>query len=280
MSAYLKKSMALVVAAMSLGFASDAFSGNQSTTNELSTIVVTGYYNWDNPFDVAGGAFNWTIDDYNSWDVGISDNEGGGGGGGDYSPISSTCSDLSARKPMNCPNPIALPNGYAYGNELYPGGSGIPRLLYWIDSVGGVNSGARELARSGLALHTIDIADAFITGDRANERLLLSIQAACRMQHDVDQQNSWTSGTVTHMERNCLEVLERLQAEAGDPGFRGYFFNWLSREGIHLDDLGIPESVLDWLSPTNSLRIRQNAITADTQCAQWWIDAQANQCIP
>lgn len=104
------------------------------------------------------------------------------------------------------------------------------------------------------------------------------------MQHTADEQNPWVVVEMSHMERNCLEVLALLQAEAGNPGFRSYFFDWLEREGLHLDDLqidgvGIPETLIDWLSPSNSLRIRYDMISADSKCAKWWIDAQANQCI-
>jgi hypothetical protein len=101
------------------------------------------------------------------------------------------------------------------------------------------------------------------------------VQDACRRQNLADDH---TFTAMTAMEQNCLDVLERLQAEAGDSGFRGYFFQWLDREGIHLDDLGIPETMLDWAAPSNSLRIRQQRVNADAVCAQWWIDAQANQC--
>lgn len=281
MSIYLKKSIAAIVMALSLGHAVDSFAANSSTGPEdLDTIFVPP---WDNPYDVANDAFNWTLADYQAWDVGMSD-ESGGGGTYNPTPTSTPCDFLRLHKPQNCPNPIPLPNGYAYGRDAYPGGSGIPRLLYWIDLVEGVHPAVRDFVRRGLSLHTIDIAQAYVTGDRANERLLLTVQAACNMQHAADQQNPlytqnpFGNPESSPMERNCLEVLERLQAEAGDPGFRGYFFEWLGREGIHLDDLGIPESVVDWLSPSNSLRIRHNVITADAQCAQWWIDAQANQC--
>lgn len=263
--------------AMSLGYAADSFANNSSTGPQVfDEIRIVA---WDNPFDVANDAFDWTIADYDAWDAGVSYYEGGSGGGGDYSPppAPSLCDELRDRKPSNCPNPIPFPNGYGYGRGTYPSGSGIPRLLYWIEHVGGVDATAREWARSGLSLHTIDLSQAFISTDRANERLLLSVQSACRMQYGADQQNPLLVD-ISHMQRNCLEVLERLQAEAGDPGFRGYFFDWLEREGLHLDDLGIPETLLDWLAPSNSLRIRYNTVSADATCSKWWIDAQANQC--
>ncbi|MEQ1514556.1 MAG: hypothetical protein ABL934_18015 [Lysobacteraceae bacterium] len=275
MSIYLKKSIAAIVMAMSLGYATDSFANNSSTGPDVfDEMQIVG---WDNPYDVSNEAFDWTIADYDAWDVGTSEESGGGGS---YSPppAPSLCDELRDRKPDSCPNPIPFPNGYGYGRDAYPSGSGIPRLLYWIEHVGGVDSAAREWARSGLSLHTIDITQTFISIDRANERLLLSVQSACRMQSEADQQNPLLVD-MSHMQRNCLEVLERLQAEAGDQGFRSYFFDWLEREGLHLDDLGIPETMLDWLAPSNSLRIRYDTISTDAKCAKWWIDAQANQCI-
>ena len=275
MSTYLKKSIAAIIAAMALGHGINAYANNSSTgPDTMDTIFVFG---WDNPYDVANDAFNWTIDDYNAWDVGIS-NESGSGGTGSYDPppIASECDKIKQRKPMNCPNPIPYPSGYGYGRDFYPSGSGIPRLLYWIEHVPAVDPGARDVARSGLALHTFDLTQQFVTRDRANERLLLAVQDACRRQNLADDH---TFTAVSAMEANCLEVLTRLQAEAGDPGFRGYFFDWLQREGIHLDDLGIPETLLDWMAPSNSLRLRQEHASADAVCSQWWTDAQANQCV-
>jgi hypothetical protein len=279
MSAYLKKSVAAIVMAMSLGHAVDTLANSSTGPEyELDPIHV---FAWDNPYDVANDAFDWTIADYNAWDVGMSDDLGGGGGGGgggeDPSPTPTPCELLQRNKPANCPNPIPYPNGYAYGRDQYPGGSGIPRLIYWIDFVGAVDPTAREFARRALSHHTIDLTQPFVTMDTANERLLLSVQTACHLQQAADRANFSLVGP-TQMELNCLEVLERLQAEAGDPGFRGYFYQWLDREGIHLDDLGIPETVIDWFAPNNSLRIRYNTITADATCSKWWIDAQANQC--
>jgi hypothetical protein len=75
-----------------------------------------------------------------------------------------------------------------------------------------------------------------------------------------------------------VDLLERLQAEAGDPGFRSYFFDWLNREGLALDDLGIPETLINTLSPSNSLQVKFNMVTADAQCSKWWTDVTANQC--
>ena len=275
--------------AMTLGHAIDGFAANNSTTdvNDLDTIPIRV---WDNPFEVVDSAFDWSMEDYEAWDINMNGEcgEGGCGEGGngsvEYSPEQSPCEDLRKIKPQNCPNPIPLPNGYAYGRDVYPGGSGIARLLYWIEIAENVDPSAREYARRGLSYHTIDIAQTFVTGNLANERLLLSVHTACSLQHAADQQNPlytqnpFFNPEFSPMERNCLEVLEILQAEAGNPGFHGYFYDWMEREGVHLDDLGIPESLVEWLAPSNSLRLRHDTITANGQCAKWWIDAQANQC--
>lgn len=167
MSTYLKKSIAVVVAAMSLGLASDAFAGNNSSTNELETIHIVG---WDNPFDVANDAFDWTIDDYNVWDVGVSYNDDSGGGGDDDSSpqTNASCAQLRAAKPQNCPNPIPFPAGYGYGDGQYASASGIPKVLYWINHLGGVSPSARQVAINGLSCHTSAITNSFISLERAN----------------------------------------------------------------------------------------------------------------
>ena len=275
MRAYLKKIIAVTIFAISVGHAIDGYANNSSTDreNELPPVEVT----WDRAADIYE-YFGWSDVDYQRWEDNMN-GDGNEGGGGDYAPDVSDnrCSQLRDTKPLNCPNPIPMPSGYSYGRDAYPGGSGLPKLMYWIDFVGGVSPLAREHARQGLSHHTIDLMDEFLPLNIANERLVLSVQTACGLQNIEDQNNTFLVG-ISHMEQRCIEVLERLQAEAGNPGFRGYFFSWLDREGIHLDDLGIPETILDFLSPSNSLTIKYNTIVADKKCAKWWIDAQANQC--
>lgn len=275
MSAYLKKIIAVTVFAISMGHGIDSYANNSSTDKEhdLPPVEVT----WDRAEDIYT-YFGWSDTDYQRWEEDIN-SESNDGGGGEYIPDVSNnrCSQLRETKPPLCPNPIPMPSGYAYGQGAYPGGSGLPKLMYWIDFVGGISPLAREHARRGLSLHTSDLLDEFVSFDAANQRLILSVQTACGIQNSEDQNNSFIIG-ISHMEQRCIEILERLQAEAGNPGFRGYFFSWLDREGIHLDDLGIPESILDYLSPSNSLTIKYNNISAEKKCARWWIDAQANQC--
>lgn len=275
MNAYLKKSVAIVVAAMALGMAGDTFATDSTTGPEwMETIHVLA---WDNPYDVANDAFDWTIADYNAWDVGVSDNGGNEGGGGPP-PESLPCAHLRQTKPASCPNPIAFPVGYNYGQGQYAGGSGLPKLLYWIHHQDGVGPAARQAARNGLAYHTSALANGFISLDRANESLLLAVHEACQLQTQyIDGINVFNTG-LTASEIKCVDLLERLQAEAGDPGFRSYFFDWLNREGLALDDLGIPETLINTLSPSNSLQVKFNMVTADAQCSKWWTDVTANQC--
>lgn len=275
MSTYLKKSITAIIAAMALGHGIDAYANNSSTGPQtMDTIFVFG---WDNPYDVANDAFNWTIADYNAWDVGVS-NEGNGGGGGTPPATEKPCDHLRAEKPANCPNPIPFPHGYSYGFGQYAGGSGIPKLIWWIDHEDGVDQSARQIARNGLAYHTDAIANIFISLTQANQSLILAVQAACHQQHIIDSENPMIVAPVSWAEQRCLDVLERVQAESGDAGFRGYFYEWLNREGIHLDDLGIPETVIDLLSPSNSLNTKYNMVSADAKCSKWWNDVQANQC--
>ncbi len=126
MNVYLKKAIAAIVMAMTLGHAIDCFAANNSTTdvNDLDTIPIRV---WDNPFEVVDSAFDWSMEDYEAWDINMNGEcgEGGCGEGGngsvEYSPEQSPCEDLRKIKPQNCPNPIPLPNGYAYGRDVYPG---------------------------------------------------------------------------------------------------------------------------------------------------------------
>lgn len=110
MSGYLKKSIAIVLAAISMGVSSNA----AASTTTLEGVSAVGY-SWEDY-----GPYYWSIDDYyNVWDNHYM-GAGGSGGGGGADLIS--CDFLKMMKPDACPNPIPYPTGHDYGRDLLPGG--------------------------------------------------------------------------------------------------------------------------------------------------------------
>ncbi len=77
-------------------------------------------------------------------DVSNGGNHGGGGDGGQGSTgPHPRCTELLARKPPQCPNPIPLPGGPEYGRERYPNGSGLAKLLYYREQPSHVTASPR-----------------------------------------------------------------------------------------------------------------------------------------
>lgn len=274
MSAYLKKSIATIVAALALG----TFTGSlNADTGTMSTVTAIGW-GWDNPYDVSNQYFGWSDNDYLSWYDSVSDSSGGGYD--DPSPPVTPCDEIRRVKPDSCPNPIPLPNGFGFGRDNLYGGTAIPKILYFIEHRSGVDAQARQIAQNGLDQHTRNLTDEFTSDTLATERLLMSIQLSCKLQQEAMEplrESGWLIG-VSPQERDCIEMLEVLRAEAGDPGFTRWFSGWLGRKGVELSDLGIPQTVLNQFSPPSSLSVKGDLVRKDSKCAKWWALAQENHC--
>jgi hypothetical protein len=267
LSSYLKRSIMLVVASMALSHASTASAYDTTIFDEV------GINGIDNPFDVGHGGM---------FDSGATDAPGTSGssseGGGDPS-LEVSCAQLRINKPENCPNPIPYPSGYTFANDRLPGGSGIPKAIYFADHVSGVSATARITIHTALSRHTSELAGHFAPTPTAHATLLDSVSRACADQRTYDTPTRTALGLqITYQERKCLVVLERLTAEVKGAGFVAWFTEWLANNGVALSDLGIPQTVLDLASPANSLQIKNTIATREGKCAGWWHLVEYNKC--
>jgi hypothetical protein len=279
-NSYLKKSIAAIIAfgAFGMSMQAGAIGGNNSTTNEFDEQHISG---WLNPYDVASGAFDWTINDYNAWEVGVSDPEASlNGGGGESNPEdSSSCAELLLNKPSSCPNPIAMPSGASYARESFPAGSGLARLNYLSTNLPGASARAQSTVTSALTYHTALIANRTYPFEYINQGLITSVAQACDEQHADDAYARAFGGiSMTDAERRCLQTLELLGRETGNSSFISWFLQWIGQNGIDSEDLGIPDTIRYVLAPENSLEIKYNITTANATCSAWWAAVETKHC--
>lgn len=277
-NSYLKKTIATIVAFAALGSslqAEAAYASNGSTGDVIDEIIVEA---WDNPYDVVNDAFDWTIEDYERWDVGLPDpDNNGASGGGD----GLKCAQLLIDKPQNCPSPVAFPSGPDFGRDQFAGGSGIAKSLYYARDFSHAAPEARAIVLDALDLHTRWIAQQTTDLDFINQGLVMSIAEACSAQHSYDRQNNApivTVNNLTYGEDKCLEVLEVMVAELQDTGFVRWFNRWLNQNYIDTNDFGVPNTVNNVINSESSFTVKYNLVTATAVCASWWAQVQAQQC--
>lgn len=136
----------------------------------------------------------------------------------------------------------------------------------------------RGIARQALSDLIDRFTDSFTGFDEAVDIFADAFQQACEAQSDA-LSGVRAPGVVTDSERQCSTAIDRILAEANRQiGFTDWFVQWSNRNGFSLADLGIPQAVINFLSPENSLTIAFEKASADAQCSQWWDSAQTYQC--
>lgn len=197
--------------------------------------------------------------------------DGSGAGGGYGGGTNNACAVLAASKPDDCPDPVPTPSGASYGQDLYPNGSALNRLI-------GLTNGnqilpvTKAMLNSALSAHTRDMAKLTIPMSEINAELLDSVQRACQWQAAHALYGAY--GT-----RFCGEAYGRLQQEAGLPGYLDWLAGWLELNNI---DLGYPVELLKafigLVSPENSLKIKYEQVGKDIECGNWWKQVEENGC--
>lgn len=183
------------------------------------------------------------------------------------------CPFLASTKPQNCPNPIPAPQGHDYAKGRFVGGSGMARAIYFVDQQAGVVPAAKDTFRFALSTHTSAIRNRTNPLDAVNRVLIRDLQIAC------DRQLAASIGPVTNADRACLEIVDRLNAEANNhQSYVSWFINWAANFGINLADWGIPQTVINALSPENSLSRKYEIVTEDAKCAAWWQEVRDSAC--
>ncbi|MGM1044255.1 hypothetical protein [Stenotrophomonas sepilia] len=210
--------------------------------------------------------------------LGDNDNGGGGGsggGGGEGSP-SVPCATLILQKPAECPNPIPMPGGIDYGREQFAAGSGLAKTLYYHQQDSTAPKARGQIAVA-LNTQTNLMAEGTYTMNEINEMVFTYFSLACKYQTEAS--NAYRIGLgLTVPEKNCLDAMGKLQAEAAQTmSFTGFFLNWLNKEGISISDF-FPQTIVNLLSPANSTTVKYNLITKDATCSRWWQQIEQNQC--
>lgn len=222
--------------------------------------------------------------------------DGGGGGSGGWGGAESTfddcsvrhctdpgerkaaCDALRASKPSQCPNPIPFPRGYAYGTNSFPSGSGLARVIYFIEHQTSVSSAARQKAKDALGLQTTEFARMTVPFDETMGRVNVLLVEACDLQLEAVG-GIFPPGALTESEKQCLRALDTVLAEqAKQKTFLSWFIDWTKLHGLSLSDLGIPQSIVDALSPKNSLTIKYEKVTTDAICSRWWEEVEELHC--
>ena len=76
-----------------------------------------------------------------------------------------------------------------------------------------------------------------------------------------------------------MATMDRIMAEGGEnQTMMDWFFGWRDAYKIDLGDLGIPQTIVSWITPENSLNAKYQKATADAKCAKWWVQVQNQQC--
>ena len=240
-------------------------------TNDLPTVDVPPPPDWDPP--------DWNpppIDPGNGGGGGDGGGGGGGGGvGGDPSPAV-PCPTLILQKPAECPNPIPLPGGLDYGRDQFANGSGLAKVLYYREQESTAPK-ARGQVTVALNAQTSMMAEGIYSNNAINDIFFTYMSYACKYQTEAS--DGYRIGlTLTVPERLCLEAMGKAQAEAEQTmSFVPFFMNWLNKEGVDLSDL-FPQTLVNLLSPENSMTVKYNLVTKDATCSRWWQQMEQNQC--
>ncbi len=196
----------------------------------------------------------------------------GGGTGGQYCPV------LLMSKPSGCTSEIPV-QGADYAADKFMLGSGLATALSNLSN-GNISSQARDQIFSALAKHTEDYSDIRKSVNDNNVALIDGMVQACDYQRQFDLANPPMSphpGGVSPGLKACLGTVERLNAEA-NLSFTSFFQAWLNRTGIVLTDLGIPQTVINWFAPENSLSAKIEAANEQNACNLWFGEVRRNGC--
>lgn len=213
----------------------------------------------------------WDSPDTGGWDGGAPIFPGHPGGG-EY------CDRLMLEKPQGCLGQEQI-SGASFGGQQYHPGSGLAAAIHNTTNTA-LASQTRTLISNALSEHTASLARGTIPYETANANLLEAMRLACSSQAAHDELNPpltpWVGGISPGM-RACLGTLSRLSGEAG-LSFGAFYLDWLHRLGISLADLKIPQTIISWVAPENSLRVKQELIYGKLKCNAWYKEIIKNGC--
>jgi len=206
------------------------------------------------------------------------DGDTGGDGGGGSEPIpDALCPLLLANKPEGCGNPVLMPAGATYGEAEFQFGSALQGALSYTRTPTTFPVVAESLL-SALATHTSALARLTVPVDNVNRQLIEAVQAACDLQSALISVDFGQFGLRPNpSEVRCAQIVKILIDETGIP-FTPWFVSWLDRQSsLAITDF-IPQTILNWISPDNSLERKEKKAQRDATCANWWTEVQARRC--
>lgn len=269
----MKAAIALAVTLLAGAYSSTAIAGTQCAT--VRTVV----------HDVTTGA-ELTRTQTVCWEStdgsGPPPAGGGGGlplpGGGGEGGSSATCAALRLAKPTPCDGPEILA-GPTFGQGQYHPGSGLAAAIYNLNySV--LAPGTRTAISNALAVHTSTLATGTVPYDLANANLLADIKYACSYQRAYDELHPpltpWTGG-ISPALRTCMGMMSRISGENGLT-FGAFYLDWLNTLGVSLADLDVPQTLVNWLAPENSLRVKTDLMHVKLKCNVWYREMLRNGC--
>lgn len=195
-----------------------------------------------------------------------------GGSTGQY------CTAILLAKPTGCAS-VSPIEGADYGADKFVIGSGLAAAIANISN-GNLSSQARAQIFTALTQHTANLSDIRKSFNDVNTILIDSMVVACEYQRQYDELHppfSPHAGGVSPGLRSCLGTVARLNAEA-NLSFTAFFQGWLNSVGIVLADLGVPQTVVNWFSPENSLTVKFEVADAQNQCNLWFGEVRKYGC--
>jgi hypothetical protein len=213
----------------------------------------------------------------------------GGGGGGGYGGASTTgdqeanipdgyCEKLAAEKPAECPSQIPFPAGPTYAFDKLPAGTAIPKAVAFMNSSIALPA-ARDRVAQALSVQTRDMASYWISRTSINNAFANEIRLACETQHAWDQLHPFLGVVPIAATAQCVDLYDRILAEASGTDFSTLFKNWLDLNGIDLTDLPfIGSTLVNQLSLQNSLARKHEIVDKDYKCADWWQNVEGARC--
>jgi len=215
---------------------------------------------------------------------------GSGGGGGGYGGSSSGgdqqeenpvppegCNAFLLRKPANCPNPIPRPEGAEFGFGTFRSGSAMGRAIAYVITPTRHPETQRRIAEA-LSNQTRDAGLLYNSLDTVNQRLFDDVRNACvSLKVSFDANPPPFAVRPTPDERECAAILDLIVEERGDPGFLPWFLNWVAVQGFDMGNF-IPQTLVNLLSPENTLTQKFSLTQQSMQCALWWDWQETYQC--
>ncbi len=189
------------------------------------------------------------------------------------------CPILKTTKPANCPSQPAQPTETYYAEDRLPAGSAMRKLMSLSRQTQGFSPQAKLAMVNALNRQSVAIYYGGTDLATIQNIMVRDVLDACELNRTWTDRWRYIANSTTPMERECAATADALIAESDNrQGFWPWFIQWAANDGIALSDLMIPQTLIDALSPQNSVTKRYNIITEDSICYKWWQEVKFYDC--